>query len=70
MTYKHKNDGCAGSDGLAIDFTRSLGHANVALRASHALSFSDIGVKCCFIALLRNGLDFGPNGLVLGTQEE
>lgn len=70
MTYKHHNDGCARSDGLTINFTRSLGHANVALRAGHALSFSDIGMKCCFIALLRNGLDFGPNGLVLGTQEE
>jgi len=70
MTYKHKNNGCAGSDGLTIDFTRSLGHANVALRAGHALSFSDIGVKCCFITLLCNSLDFGPNGFVLGKQEE
>lgn len=69
-TYEHENDGGARLDRLALYLAWCCRNTNVALRARHALSFSDIGMKSRIIALLSNGLDLSPDSLILRTKEE
>jgi hypothetical protein len=69
-TYEHENDGGSRLDGLALDFAWCCRNTYVALRARHALSFSNVGMKSSIIALLSNGLDLSPDSLILGTKEE
>jgi hypothetical protein len=64
-TYQEEYHGSAGLDSLAVNFTWCCCDAHVALRSCHSLSLSNVGMEGRVVTLLRNGLDFSPDGLVL-----
>jgi hypothetical protein len=70
QTYEQYYHWCSWRDGLALDGRWLGGDAHGALRAGQALRLGDVGGECRVVALLREGLDFGPDGDVVGAEEE
>ena len=69
-TYEQHHHWCSRRDGLALDGGWLGGDAHGALRAGQALRLGDVGGECCVVGLLREGLDFGPDGDVVRAEEK
>lgn len=69
-TYQHRDHEIAWLNLLTFQLSRGRHYTHASLSTRETLSLGNVGVQCSVVALLCKGLNFGPDGRVLGLEEE